>query len=153
MYGKENFSMLMSGVAAKTGYNIPLFKRRMYVQPNYGMAYTFVNTFNYTNAANVNISSQPLNAITIFPGIKIIGNLENGWQPYINVNMVWNIMDQTNFRANETVLPDLSVKPFIVYGAGLQKIIGDRFVGFFQVLIRNGGRNGVGLFAGVKWAF
>lgn len=152
MYGKEDFTMLTSGIASKTGYNFELNNGKFIIQPNYLMSYSFVNTFNYTNAAGVNMSSDPLNAIQVSPGIKFIGNLENGWQPYAVVQMVWNIMDQTKFQANDVSLPELSVKPYIQYGIGIQRRWGDRFTGYGQAMIRNGGRNGIALQFGFRFA-
>ncbi|MDY6309743.1 MAG: autotransporter outer membrane beta-barrel domain-containing protein, partial [Cyanobacteriota bacterium] len=152
MYGHEDFPMLMTGVASKTGYNWELAKGKFIIQPNYLMSYTFVNTFDYTNGAGVRIKSDPLHAINITPGVKFIGNLKNGWQPYLSVQMVWNIMDKTDFTAANVDLPDMSVKPYIQYGVGLQKRWGERFTGFFQTMFRNGGRNGVALSAGFRWA-
>ena len=152
MYGHEDFPMLMTGVASKTGYNWELAKGKFIIQPSYLMSYSFVNTFDYTNAAGVRISSDPLHAINIAPGLKFIGNLKGGWQPYIGMQMVWNIMDETHFKANSVSLPDMSVKPYFQYGVGVQKRWGDRFTGFIQAMIRNGGRNGVALSLGFRWA-
>lgn len=152
MYGKEDFTMLTAGIASKTGYNWELADGKFIIQPNYLMSYTFVNTFNYTNAAGVNISSEPLNAIQIAPGVRFIGNLKNGWQPYAVVQMVWNIMDQTRFSANDVSLPELSVGPYIQYGIGLQRRWGERFTGYGQAMIRNGGRNGISLQFGFRFA-
>ena len=98
------------------------------------------------------MNSDPLHAIQIAPGIKFIGNLKNGWQPYLGVQMVWNLLDDTRFMANNVSLPDLSVKPYVQYGIGVQKRWGERFTGFVQTMIRNGGRNGVALTAGFRWA-
>ena len=151
-FGSEDFPMLMTGVASKTGYNWELAKGKFIIQPSYLMSYTFVNTFDYTNAAGVRINSDPLHAINITPGLKFIGNLKNGWQPYAGVQMVWSIMDQTNFHANDIPLPQMSVKPYFQYGVGIQKRWGERFTGFFQAMLRNGGRNGVALSAGFRWA-
>lgn len=152
MYGNEDFPMLMTGVASKTGYNWELARGRFIIQPNYLMSYTFVNTFDYRNAAGVKVNSDPLHAINIAPGVKFIGNLKHGWQPYAVVQMVWNIMDRTDFRAQDVSLPNLSVKPYIQYGVGIQKRWGERFTGFGQAMIRNGGRNGVALALGFRWA-
>ena len=152
MYGHEDLTMLMAGIASKTGYNWELANGRFIIQPSWLMSYSFVNTFDYTNAAGVKIESSPLNAIQLQPELKFIGNLKNGWQPYASVAMVWNIIDDTKFKANDVTLPELSVKPFVKYGVGLRKIWGERFTGFFQTYITNGGRNGVGLQAGFTWA-
>ena len=150
-FGSEDFPMLRAGVAAKTGYNFEFKQGRFIIQPSYQMSYSFVNTFSYTNAAGAKITSDPLNAIHIAPGLKFIGNLKNGWQPYFEIRMVWNIMDKTDFKAANISLPDLSVDPYIQYGLGIQKRWGDRFTGYFQTMLRNGGRNGVALSAGLRW--
>lgn len=150
--GYDDFSMLMSGVASKTGYNFELADGKFIIQPNYLMSYSFINTFDYTSASGVRITSDPLHAIHIEPGIKFIGNLRNGWQPYGSVSMIWNIMDNTRFRANDVYLPELSIKPFVKYGVGLRKSWGERFTGYFQAYVTNGGRNGIGLQAGFNWA-
>lgn len=152
MYGNEDFTMLATGIASKTGYNWELVNGKFIVQPSFLMSYTFVNTFDYTNAAGVKISSDPLHAIQIAPGLKFIGNLKNGWQPYIGLQMVWNVMDRARFKANDVSLPNMSVDPYFQYGIGLQKRIGDRFTGFGQAMLRNGGRNGIALQFGFRWA-
>ncbi len=151
MYGNEDFSMIMSGVAVKTGYNKEFKEGRFIIQPSLTASYSFVNTFNYTNAAGVRISSDPLHAIHVEPGVKFIANFESGWQPYIGISGVWNIMDDTKFSANNVSLPELSVKPYIKYGIGVRKMWGKRFTGYLQAFFTNGGRNGVGLQAGFKW--
>ena len=151
MFGREDFAMLMTGIASKTGYNIELAKGKFIIQPNFLMSYSFINTFDYRNAAGVSIDSDPLHAIQLEPGIKFIGNLKNGWQPYAGVSVVWNLMDRTHFTANDVSLPNLSIDPFVKYGVGIRKAWGERFTGFLQTYITNGGRNGVGIQAGFRW--
>ena len=152
MYGQDNFTMLSTGIASKTGYNWELKEGKFIIQPSWLMSYSFVNTFDYTNSAGVRIDSDGLHAIQLVPGLKFIGNLKNGWQPYIGVQMVWNIMDDTKFKANNVDLPQMSVKPYIQYGVGIQKRWGERLTGFFQTMLRNGGRNGIALSLGFRYA-
>lgn len=152
MYGTDHFTMLNGGIANKTGYDFEIKDGAIIIQPSLFTGYTFVNTFDYTSAANVKLDSDTLHAIQIIPGIKVIGNTKNGWQPYAGVNMVWNIMDKTNVMANTSKLPQLSVKPYVEYGLGLQKSWGDRFTAFGQAMIRNGGRNGIAMSFGFRWA-
>ena len=61
-------------------------------------------------------------------------------------------MDRTHFQANDVALPNLSINPFVKYGVGVRKTWGERFTGHFQTYITSGGRNGVGLSAGFRWA-
>ncbi len=152
MFGTDNFSMLMAGIASKTGYNFELKEGRFIIQPSLMLSYSFVNTFDYTNAAGVRMNSDPLHGISIEPGVKFIGNLPHGWQPYVGVSMVWNVMDRTHFHANDVSLPALGVDPYVKYGVGLRKNCGERFSGFLQAFLTNGGRNGIGLQVGFRWS-
>lgn len=153
MYGNEDFTILNAGVADKLGYNLEFKDGRFIIQPNLLLSYSFLNTFDYTNAAGVRIDSDPLNAFQVAPGVKFILNTENGWQPYLAVNMVWNIMDKQKVKANGVRLPDMSLDPYVQYGVGLQKLFKeDKITAFGQVMINNGGRNGVSLNAGIRFS-
>ena len=151
MYGAEDYAMLMAGVASKTGYNFEFQEGRYIIQPSMLLSYTFVNTFDYTNAAGVSISSDPLNTIQLRPGMKFVANFKNGWQPYASVGMSWNIMNDTKFTVNNYPLPEMSIKPYVEYGIGVQKTWKDKFTGYLQSMIRNGGRRGILLSFGFRW--
>ncbi len=153
MYGNEDFPMLTTGVASKTGYNIEFKDGKFIIQPSLLVSYTFVNTFDYKNGAGVKIDTAPLHAVQISPNIRFSFNTKNHWQPYAFVGMNWNIMDSGHFKAADTTLPELSMKPYVHYGLGIQKLFSDNFTAFAQVAIRNGGRNGVGGTLGLKWLF
>lgn len=151
MYGNEDFPMLTTGVASKTGYNIEFKDGKFIIQPSLLVSYTFVNTFDYKNGAGVRIDTAPLHAVQISPNIRFSFNTKNHWQPYAFVGMNWNIMNAGHFKAADTTLPELSMKPYVHYGLGIQKLFSDNFTAFAQVGIRNGGRNGVGGTLGLKW--
>ena len=151
-YGANNTTMLNAGIAQKSGWNIPIFKNKVILQPSIMTSYTFVNTFDYTTPSSVYVNTKPLNAIHIEPQIKIIGNFKNLLQPYAGISVAWNILDTANFKANDVYLPELSVKPYVRYGLGIQKRISDYFTGFAQAYITNGGRNGIGLQCGFRWS-
>ncbi len=151
MYGHDNFTMFLAGIANKLGYNFEFKNGRYIIQPSLMMSYTFVNTFDYTNAAGVDINSDPMHAIQLSPGVKFIMNTKNGWQPYVGVNMVWNVMDTQKVTANDVRLPEMSIKPYVQYGLGLQKKIKDKFLAFGQAMVSNGGRNGISLSFGLRW--
>lgn len=152
-FGSNDLTMLTAGLASKTGYNWELLNGKMIIQPSWTMSYTFLNPFeNYTMANGVRLENKALNAIQLAPGIKVIGNLPKGWQPYLGVNMRWNIIDETKVKANAVNIPETSVDPYVEYGLGLQKTVGDRFTGFGQAMFRGGGRNGVSFTFGFRWA-
>ncbi len=121
------------------------------------MSYTFVNTFDYTNAAGVRIESDPLHSIQIRPNIKFAVNTESGWQPYISAGVVYNVMDKTEAVAIDGItddvrLPNMSIKPYAEYGIGIQKRWKDKYTGYAQAMARSGGRNGVALSFGFRMA-
>ena len=152
MYGNEDYTMLMGGIGSKSGYNFEFKDGKYILQPIMFMNYSFVNTFDYTNAAGVRIKSDPLHTFQLNPQMKFIANLQNGWQPYASVGMVWNVLNSSKVRANDVILPKMTVDPYVEYGVGLQRNWKDRFTGFAQAMVRNGGRNGVALTFGFRWA-
>ena len=152
-YGTDHFSSLFTGAAAKGGHNFESKNGEYIIQPNLMLAYTFTHTPAYKTASGLSMNSTPLNAMQIAPGIRLIKNLkEKKGQVYLISNMVFNLMDKTNFTANDVQLPQLSINPYVEYGIGYQQVWRKRFTGFFQTLLRDGGRNGVALQFGFRWA-
>ena len=117
------------------------------------LGYSFINTFDYTNSAGVRITSDPIHSIHIEPGIRFIANLDNGWRPYLGVSMIWNLLNESHFKADGIRLPETSIKPYVKYGVGLQKSWNERTSSYVQAYVTNGGRDGVGLQAGFSWLF
>ena len=149
-FGQSNFTMFNTGIAQMTGYNAAMLKKRLIIQPALIASYSFVNTFNHHTYQDIQINTRPLHALQIEPRIKLIGNFKNYLQPYIAVSMVWNIIDHAKFQADDVYLPNLAIKPFVQYGAGVQKRWGERVTGFMEAMIRNGGRNGIALQFGFR---
>lgn len=152
MYGKEDFTSILGGIGAKTGYNFEFENGKYILQPIMFMNYAFVNTFDYTNSAKVKVESDPMHSIQINPQVKFIANLDRGWQPYASVGFVWNVWNSSKVRANNVVLPSMSVNPYVEYGLGVQRYWKDSLTGFAQAMVRNGGRNGVALTFGFRYA-
>ena len=151
-YGNNNFFMLSGGVASKTGYNWELGRGRFIIQPSWLMSYTFVHAFNPSDIMGMKISGDTLHGVQLAPGIKLMANLPEGWQPYLMFNFRYNLGDKTHFKAGYMGLPDTYVKPYVEYGLGMQKRWGEKFTGYGQFLARNGGRNGVGVNLGLRWS-
>ena len=153
MYGHDDTTMLIAGAANKTGYNFEFKEGRYIIQPNILVSYTFVNTFNYTNAAGVRLDSDPLHSIQVAPGFKLMANTKTGWQPYIAANMVMNFLDKSKTTADTVRLPGMSTRPYVQYGIGLQKTFKENFIAFGQTMFQSGGRHGVSISAGLRWTF
>lgn len=151
MYGKEDYTMMLAGVANRFGYNFETPEGRFIFQPSLLLGYTFVKTFDYSNSAGIRINSKPLSVMQISPNAKFILNTESGWQPYFGVGMVWNIINNTEVTANDVILPQMSIKPYVQYGIGIQRVVNSDFMMFGQAMMQNGGRNGISLSAGLRW--
>ena len=152
LYGSDSATTLLSGIGNKSGYNFEFKDGKIIVQPSMLIAYTMIKTFDYTNSAGISINSNPQHTIQLIPSIKIIGNLKNGWQPYISASMVWNKLISSETTANNVELPEAKIKPYVQYGVGVQKRIKENFTTYAQAMVQNGGRNGVSLSAGFRWA-
>ena len=152
MYGKDDIAVLMAGVGSKTGYNFEFADGKFIVQPRMFVAYSMVNTFDYTNAAGVRIDSDPMHTIQLNPALRFIGNTKNGWQPYASVGMVWNLLNETQTTADGVKLPEMHTRPYVEYGLGVQKLWNDKYSAYGQAMVRNGGRTGIALTLGFRMA-
>lgn len=158
--GKDNFNIYLGGVAFKTGYNISLNESKdLIIQPNFLTSYTALKTENYHTSAGVHVKSDMLHVVEIAPGFKLIKEYDHGFKAYATVTAVWNVIIDGEVRANDVVLPDLSVKPYIEYGFGFEKDWSQEewnpvdLTTFAQIVRRDGGREGWAGTAGIKWSF
>jgi hypothetical protein len=151
-YGKEDTTMIFGGVAGKTGYNFEFKNGKYILQPNVMMNWSMVQALDYTSASGVRMKPEALNTIQLAPTLRFIMNLENGWQPYASIGMVWNLMNDGSVKARDTKIPQTHAKSYLEYGVGVQKHISDKFSGYGQVMVRHGGRTGVALTVGFRWA-
>ena len=150
-FGSDTFVSMYGGVANKVGYNLEFKDGRFIIQPSFVLGYSFIDTFKYKTKSGANIKSDPFNIIHIAPGIKFIANTKNGWQPYIGLQLVWDILVNSKVTADGIRLPSMDFEPYFQYGLGVQKLYADRFMFFGQAMVRNGGRNGVAISAGMRW--
>ena len=152
MYGKEDYVTLLAGAASKTGYNFEFKEGKYIFQPVMYLSYTFANTFDYTNAAGVRIDTKPAHSIQLHPMVRGVMNCKNGWQPYAQLGFVWNALNKSHITANGVRMPEMSMKPYIEYGVGVQRNWDEKYTAFGQAMVRNGGRNGVALTLGFRCA-
>ena len=150
-YGKDDFGMLSTGVATKMGYNWGLANDKFIIQPNFVASYSFIKTSNHVDGTGSKVRSKGLNALQIAPGLKLIGNFKNSWQPYLGASYMWNILDKAKYTVADVSIPQASIKPYIEYYVGLQKGVGERFTGYAQFMGRNIGRNGFAFSLGGRW--
>ena len=152
-YGSEDFDMLIAGIASRTGYTLPLGSCKYVLQPTLLMSYTWVSTSDYTNAAGVHMSSDPLQVFQVHPYLKAIMFTDSGWNPYVTAGYVHNFTSGTQFRADGDKLPELSIDPYVEYSMGVQKTWDNGYTLYGQATGRNGGRNGAEVTVGVRWTW
>lgn len=147
----DDFTLLTTGAAFKTGYNWELADGKFIIQPSLIASYSYIHTFDDWNSTGATMDTEGIHAIQVEPGVKFIGNLSHGWQPYAGVSLVYSILDRTHFKADNVALPNLSINPYVKYGVGLRKVWGERVAGFVQTYFMSGGRNGIGVHGGLRF--
>ena len=152
-FANENFPMITAGVAGKTGYNYEFKDGKYILQPSFMMSYTMVNAFDNSDFYGMEFNSNTLHSIQLSPQLKFVMNTKTGWQPYLMVNMNWNLLDKAHVNINNIALDDMSVGPYVQYGGGIQKTIKDKLSLFIQIAIRNGSRTGLSANGGIKIFF
>ncbi|MDD5022361.1 MAG: autotransporter domain-containing protein, partial [Endomicrobiaceae bacterium] len=152
-YGTDKFKMMTYNIAVKAGYDMQTGKN-LVIQPNLLLMYGIVSTEQYTTSQGAKVDSNNTNNIHIEPQVKAKLELENGWTPYGLLSIAFNAGDKTKTTIEGTDLESMSFDSYIEYGAGVNKnFIGTSWSGYGQVTGRSGGRNGYGLFTGVKYSF
>lgn len=151
--GEQTFSLFTASAASKSGYNFEFKKGKYILQPSLLVDYIYSLGSNFISSTGESVTSNPLNAVHVSPGLKLIGNFKGGWQPYLSISETWTLMDTPIFFKNEVIQPRVSIDPYFEYGFGLQRRWKDRYTSFGQVLMRGGGRNGVSLYFGFRYAF
>jgi outer membrane autotransporter protein len=150
-YGSDTYTMLSSGIATRNGYNFEFEGGKYIIQPSVTVGYMYSHTFDYMAANGAKITDANLHVLQVNPTLKFIVNLKNEWQPYMQVGMIYNVMNECGVKANDVALPSMTERSYVEYGIGLQRHIKDRFTSYLQAMIHNGGRNGIVLSAGFSW--
>lgn len=151
--GEQTFSLFITSAALKTGYNFEFKQGKYILQPNFLGDYIYALSSDFISSDGQSVTSNPLNAIHISPGVKLIGNFKGGWQPYLSISETWTLMDTPIFFKNGVIQPRVSIDPYVEYGGGIQRKWKDRYTSFGQILFRGGGRNGVSFYFGFRYAF
>ena len=150
----DNTGNWIAGTAAKAAYNFHPSKHFV-IQPTLMAAYTYLGQQNWhSNYGDMSMRAEMLNGVNVAPGINFIYGRET-WSIYATVQYFYNVLGYTGGRAgNDVDLPHLRMRHgFLQYGIGATKTWKDRFSGFLQIVIRNGGRTGVGFMGGISYRF
>ncbi|MCL1971864.1 MAG: hypothetical protein FWG57_02600 [Endomicrobia bacterium] len=153
-YGEDHFMMYTRGIAVKTGYNIHLDGREKYaLQPSLDLSYSMVDIAPYKNTAGVEVNVGRFAPFHVEPGLKLSADLKKGMTSFVNVNMTWTLMGDTDCTANGIELPVMSIDPYMQYGVGLRKAFSEAISAGAELYGRSLGRTGVGGQMSVRWSF
>ena len=148
--GSDNTGNWFAGVASKTAYNFHLPADFIF-QPTVMAAYNAFGSQNWGSDFGVmSMSSGMLNGINVAPGFNLIWQ-KKSFNIYLTAQMVYNIMGGVDGRAGNIDLGYVRMRhSYFEYGLGVSKNFKDRFGGFLQFVIRNGGRTGIGFSGGLQ---
>lgn len=151
--GEQTFRLFTASGISKTGYNFEFKQGKYILQPNLLVDYIYVLPSDFISSDGQSSTGDPVNAMHVSPGIKLIGNFKDGWQPYLSLSETWTLMDSPAIYRNGVLQPRVSINPYVEYGFGLQRRWKEKYTSFGQVLMRGGGRNGVSMYFGFRVAF
>ncbi len=146
----ENFFV---GTAAKAAYNYHPTKH-FTIQPNVFVSYNFFGKQNWhSNFGDMCMNSGYMNGVNVAPGLNLIYARET-WSTYATFQYMYNINDDLTGRAGNVMLDGVQMRHgYIQYGIGVTKTWKDRMNSFFQIVLRNGGRTGIGFQLGAQYLF
>ena len=142
-----------AGTAAKAAYNFRP-THHLVLQPSVLASYNIFGEQNWhSDFGALSMNAGFLNGINVAPGLNVI-YAQEAWTAYFTSFYMWNINDQIGGRAGGVNLPGVSMRHgWLEYGVGMTRNFKERFMGYFQTTVRNGGRLGVALQAGLTWKF
>ncbi len=140
-----------AGTAAKAAYNFHPSKHFI-IQPTLLASYNLFGEQKWhTDFGDMHMYSKMLNGVNAAPGINFIYGRES-WSIYATVQYFYNILGYSDGRAGHVNLSGIRMRHgFLEYGFGFTKSWKDRFSGYLQFVIRNGGRTGVGFQGGLMY--
>ncbi len=147
----QEFGLFNAGAAMRVGYNVGMGKHWL-LQPIMTAGYTLISGYNDENDRGEDVAVKPTNTLQLAPGFKIIGNY-NGWQPYALFDYTWALGSRTLAHVNDVTMPEMRIKSYVEYGVGLRKNMGERFTGYLEAVMRNGGRTGPTFQGGLTFKF
>ncbi len=150
---KDEVGNWFAGGAIKSAYNYHP-RRNIIVQPNVLAMY---NAFGkqkwFSDFGQIAMTNDALNGFAVAPGVNVFYGGET-WSCYGTIAYYFNFNNATGGTADGYNLDKVHMKyGFLEYGVGFIKNFGERFLGYSQVTLFNGGRTGVGLQAGLAIRF
>ncbi len=150
---KDELGNWFWGTAHRFAYNWDI-KRHFIIQPTALISYNMFGNQNWHSVfGEESMRTGMLNGINVAPGLNLI-YLKNDWSIYLSAQYLWNINEQVSGRAGNIDYPNLKMRHgYIQYGLGATKNIKEDLSAYGQVMLRNGGRTGIGFQVGLQYFF
>ncbi len=148
---KDTVGNWFAGATAKSAYNFRL-RRDLILQPSVMINYNLFGKQAWGGQNGTPYVQQGyFNGINVAPNLNLIYNKDT-WSLYLTAMYMYNINDGLSVTANGEHLPDIRMRHgYIEYGIGGMKTFKERLIAYCQIVMRNGGRTGVGFQLGANW--
>ena len=149
--GHDDAFNYFAGAATKVAYNWKIHKDWS-IQPNLFAAYSYFGQENWhTDFGQMGMMSGMLHGVNIAPGLNLIYERET-FSAYATLQYMYNVNQSTGGKAGNVDLPNVHMdRGYLQYGIGINKQFTESFSGYFQTVLRNVGRTGIGLQLGLNW--
>ena len=154
-WGRDKFDTKVISVANRSGVDVPTSYYGLTLTPALSLSYMGINTEDYTSKSGVKVDNRFMNVFEIAPELKLTKGFDNGLKSYAKVAYKVFIYDNNKVKADDVLLPEMSVKPYVEYGIGLDKSWGtnDDVSSYAEVMRHDGGREGWDFSLGLKLDF
>lgn len=146
---KDNFNMFTASFASKSGYNFNVTEN-FTIQPTAMLSYSYFSPSKFNSEYfDLPIRVERFQAIQMTPGLNLIWT-QDTFSLYLTAQYVWNI-NKNYGKVYDIDLPYMQLDPYLEYGIGFTKHMGERFASYGQFTARNIGRTGFGFQLGAKY--
>lgn len=142
--GTETFMMYTKGIASRTGYNFALsYDEKYKLIPEVTLSMSVVDMAPYGQTTSVEVTSNGMNPFTLEPSVKFVADISNDVNTFAKVSYIYP-MGKTEFKANDVILPELTIDSYVQYGVGVNKKFSSSISTKAEVFGRSAGRTGFG---------
>ena len=155
--GKDKFNTKVISLADKSGVDIR--KGDWTFTPALSLGYMGIDTDDYTTKSGTRIENKFMNVFTAAPELKVAKDFGEGLDGYAKAAYRMFFYDNNKVKANDVLLPSMSVKPYVEYGLGLTKDWSQTewnahdVSSFAEITRHDGGREGWDINLGLKLDF
>ncbi len=147
----SKFNSYLAGIGAKAGVVNNLSNGYSLTTAMF-VSYMYTNGNSYNSASGAVVSFDGSHNFELSPELKLTKDLGNGYNVYGKAKYVHSFNDGQHVNANGFILNEVTLKPYVEYGIGYEKIQGT-WTGFAEVMRKDFGIQGYDALFGIKICF